>query len=66
MISPAITNPKQGFNNRKKLNPKIPNHENNNEHHVNMFKQKDFKTSLNKDTTIDCPLQIEIKNGNLF
>ena len=62
MTSPPIIDPQQGFNNWKKLNPKIPDHENSNEHRTNMFKWADFKSNLNKNNTIDCALQLEINN----
>ncbi|KAF0768643.1 zinc finger MYM-type protein 1-like [Aphis craccivora] len=56
MTSPSITDPQKGFNNWKKLNPKIP------DHRTNMFKWTDYKTNLNKNNTIDCELQLEINN----
>lgn len=62
MTSPPIIDPQQGFNNWKKLNPKIPDHENSYEHRTNMFKWADFKSNLNKNNTIDCALQLEINN----
>lgn len=58
ITSPVIKNLKNRFHNWKKLNPKIPDHENSNEYHTNMFKWKFF----NKNNTIDCALKIEIKN----
>ncbi|XP_050065351.1 zinc finger MYM-type protein 1-like [Aphis gossypii] len=62
MTSPSITDPQKGFNNWKKLNPKIPDHENSNNHRTNMFEWTDFKTNLNKNNTIDYELQLEINN----
>jgi len=62
MTSSSITDPQKGFNNWKKFNPKIPDHENSNNHRTNMFKWTDFKTNLNKNNTIDCELQLEINN----
>lgn len=45
----------------KKLNPKIPDHENSNKHIINMIKWKTFEKNLNTNNIINCALQIEMK-----
>jgi len=51
-----------GFNNWKKLNPKISDHEKSPSHKESVFKWKEFEKRLHGGKTIDCTLQNAIKS----
>lgn len=50
-----------GFNNWKKLNPKISDHEKSPIHRECVIKWKELEKRLHENKTIDCTLQNEIK-----
>lgn len=62
MSKAFITDPKTGFNDWRKLNPRIPDHENTFDHKSNVFTWKSFEKRLREGKTIDKELQKEILN----
>ncbi len=56
-----LCNPNKGFNNWKKLSPKIENHEKNSEHQKNYFSWREFEQRLKAKATIDSEVQRQLE-----
>ncbi|KAL4107514.1 hypothetical protein QTP88_017851 [Uroleucon formosanum] len=56
-----ITDPKTGFNDWRKLSPRITDHENTFDHKSNVFTWKSFEKRLREGKTIDKELQRHFK-----
>ncbi|XP_022181557.1 uncharacterized protein LOC111041564 [Myzus persicae] len=58
-------NPKTGFNDWRKLSPRIPDHENTFDHKSNVFTWKSFEKRLREGKTIDKELQKESSSNDI-
>ena len=59
----CIANPTKGFSDWKHLNPRIPEHENSNEHRQHYLTWTEFKKRMQAGVTIDDELQKAIQSS---